>query len=81
MKASSNRNIEYKCGVCGMSHPRETLLAKRVQFVEMGRGGRVLRSRVTQWVGPCCLEKDADFTRPELAASPGMADTRMANAS
>lgn len=55
--------------------PRELLLAKKVVFVEMGEGGRVQRSRVTEWLCPKCISEDPDWNRPKSKA-PGTLPNR-----
>lgn len=48
--------------------PRELLLVKKVQFTEMGAGGKVQKSRVVDWLCPDCVVKDADWNREEFKA-------------
>lgn len=78
---NSNREIIYECS--GPDHEgertvqRDNLRAKRVQFLKLGRNGRVIHSRVIAFLCLSCIEKDPDYQRPRLAASPGMADTRL----
>jgi hypothetical protein len=82
----SNRSIEYACTRCGRDVGRLNLKVRRVVFKEMGVKGPVVRSRTTDWLcvvpaddgGPSCLEADADWQKPALSGSPGMADTKLA---
>lgn len=75
---SSNRNIKYQCTKCGRQQPREVLTAKQVRFLEIGRGGKVKRSRTTDWLCTGCRNQDPAWTQPAMAGAPGMADTRLA---
>lgn len=70
---------EYKCSLCGIVRHRNNLIVKRTQFLQMGKNGSVIRSRVTGWLcnvpidgGKSCLEMDADWQRPLWHTSPGM---------
>lgn len=84
--ARSNRQIKYACTVCGREVGRENLKVKRVQYREMGVGGRIEKSRVVAWLcmtpkpstGSSCLDDDTQYNQPGLAAAPGMADTHLA---
>lgn len=81
---SSNRNIEYKCARCGRLVGKENLVVRRVQFREMGQGGKVLRTRTGEWLcrvaqqdgSPSCLEQDPAWTQERFTESPGMQDVR-----
>lgn len=82
----SNRAIKYDCTRCGRKLTKAELVAKRVQFRDLGESGRTLKSRVTEWLcrvpqddgSPSCLHADEDWNRPAFRQSPGMADTKMA---
>lgn len=52
---------DYSCTKCGNYCGRELLTVKKISFVEMGIGGRVLKSRVKHWLCPNCVKKDEDF--------------------
>lgn len=62
--------VEYKCTRCGTEPaangmlPRELLTVKKVLFVEMGAGGRTLKSRVLDWLCPSCVVGDPDYKLP-----------------
>lgn len=79
---NSNRDISYECS--GPQHvgnrrvQRENLRVKRVQFLKIGRNGRIIRSRNVAFLCLSCMEADPDYLRPALTASPGMQDTRIA---
>lgn len=62
------RTQKYVCTSCGRDTPRERLLAKKVQFVEMGVGGRNQKSRVIAWLCPDCVAKDVDWNREKFKA-------------
>lgn len=67
---------KYACSVCGQIVGRSNLVVKRATFMEVGKGGRLIRTRTVAWL--CrkqCLEADPDWTQPAYAGSPGMADT------
>lgn len=62
--------VEYVCTRCGKkpapteTEARDLLTVKKVSFLEMGMGGRTLRSRVADWLCPDCVAADPDFKRP-----------------
>ena len=58
----------YKCTRCDTPQKRDLLTVKKVSFLEMGTGGRVVRSRVTHWLCPSCVSKDEDFNREPFKA-------------
>jgi hypothetical protein len=68
--------IKYKCGPCQKEFPKELLTAKRVQFRELGTDGRVLKSRVTAWLCPECLEADPEYHIVRYSG-PGIAAKRI----
>lgn len=80
---NSNREIKYECS--GPDHEgdrqviRDNLRVKRIQFMKLGRNGRVIQSRNVAFLCLRCVDKDPDYTRPPLVAAPGMADTRLAH--
>lgn len=49
---------DYKCDGCGRDTKRDLLTVKKVLFVEMGAGGKTLRSRVDSWLCPPCVKAD-----------------------
>ena len=73
-----NRDIKYVCSTCALERERDDLLVKRVLFSHIGRGGKLLKSRVRAWVCTSCLEVDADWNAEKFSASPGMKDTKLA---
>lgn len=58
---------EYRCTRCGEVptkegvEPRDLLTVKKILFVEMGAGGRSIRSRVADWLCPSCVVADPDW--------------------
>lgn len=64
---------EYKCTICGAApglsetESRDLLTVKKVSFLEMGLGGRTLRSRVVGWLCPRCVKADPDYQREPFA--------------
>lgn len=54
---------EYVCTDCGKPTPRDLLTVRKAVFLEMGLGGRTVRSRVTGWLCPVCTSGDTDFNR------------------
>lgn len=58
---------KYFCGDCGKECKRDLLTVKRVVFLEMGMGGRILKSRVKVWLCPQCLTTDPDWHQPAFA--------------
>lgn len=64
-------NQKYVCTnpQCGKITPREDLTVRKITFLEMGAGGKTIRSRVTGWLCPRCVVSDLDWNRPPFAAS------------
>lgn len=70
-----SKNTEYRCTRCGtipvhrdgpeVAEPRDLLTVKKILFVEMGAGGRSLRSRVADWLCPACVAGDPDWNMRE----------------
>jgi hypothetical protein len=56
-----SRKFNYECTQCHRQWPREQLTAKVVQFKEIGHSGRVLRSRVVDWLCGNCLNQDLAY--------------------
>lgn len=73
-----NRVIDYRCTTCDKVKPRDELLAKRVSFSRMGRGGKLIQSRIRGWVCMSCLPHDPDWCAPKFSAAPGMKGTSIA---
>jgi len=76
----TSRPINYTCDVCKNVRTKDELVAKRVQYREMGSDGKVLKTRVIMWVcrvpdpnmgGKSCLDCDPDFHRPKYEDAPG----------
>lgn len=77
-KRNTRPNIDYRCATCGKRKTRDTLFARRVQWLTMGNRSKVVRGRVTYWVCRSCMEKDPDYQREGLVDSPGYQDTELA---
>ncbi len=56
----------YGCTRCNKPKGRDELVVKRVQFVGMGVGADILRSRVTDWLCPDCIVEDPDYLREKF---------------
>lgn len=56
----------YGCTRCGRHKDRDQLVVKKALFVGMGEGSATIRSRVTAWLCPECLEEDSDFQREKF---------------
>lgn len=54
----------YVCNGCGNPTSRDLLTVKKVLFVEMGAGGRTIRSRVDKWLCPPCVKADPAWNLP-----------------
>lgn len=63
---------DYKCSnlECGKPTTRDDLTVRKVTFLEMGAGGKTIRSRVSGWLCPSCVVKDDDWNR-EAFSAPG----------
>lgn len=59
-------DYEYACTRCSRNVGRHNLTVKKAIFVEMGEGGRTLRSRVTGWLCDLCLKEDAQYSLPKF---------------
>ena len=61
---------QYKCSECEREFPNGTgLVRKKIDFQEIGAGGRTIRSRVKAWL--CkdkCMPADPDFNLPAFRA-------------
>lgn len=76
VRSPSNRDIKYECTYCHVDVGRDKLMAKRVQFLTMGKSARVLRSRTVAWVCNDCAKLDNDWTSEPWMDSPGLKDIR-----
>lgn len=65
------RKHDYKCSKCGNPKDKDELFARRVQFVQLGFKGKLIKSRTTDWLCVVCLKKDPDFERESFVDSPG----------
>lgn len=72
--SSSNRDIKYVCGNCGQTKTKATLTVKRVQFLEMGENGKLLKTRVVEWLCEDCRAEDPAWSQDKLFGSPGLQD-------
>lgn len=61
-------NPDYKCTQCGKPTERDLLTVKKVVFLEMGLGGRTIRSRVVAWLCPYDIKQDDDWNREKFLA-------------
>jgi len=62
--------VLYRCQNSKCLNPdvgRALLTVKKVVFLEMGPGGRTVRSRVTAWLCPVCTAEDNDWNREKFA--------------
>jgi hypothetical protein len=48
----------YKCTNCDTITDRDLLTIKQVRFVEIGVGGKQLKSRNIAWLCPACVARD-----------------------
>ena len=67
----AERTIVYKCSRCDCQPGRDALTVKRIQFREMGVGGKVTMTRVVAWLCGACLAIDPDFSIPAYESAPG----------
>lgn len=66
------RQRNYQCDNCGKivsdnddPNAADKMLAKKVQFVELGQNPKVYRSRIVGWLCMECVSNDPDFNLPE----------------
>lgn len=64
--------LVYSCTSCGTETERELLMVRKVSFHLMGRRGRMIRSRTTDWLCPACVSKDTAWKQEGYHGSPGM---------
>ena len=76
--SDSNRNIEYRCTKCGGEYEREDLMVVRTQFLTMGRGAKIIKSRVSDWVCATCASYHPHWDMPKFDDSPGFKDVNAA---
>lgn len=55
---------DYKCSRCGTDCVRDLLTVKKILFLEMGAGGKTIRSRVDSWLCPSCTKADPHWNLP-----------------
>lgn len=67
----TERKINYACTVCNEPKDRDALIVKRIQFREMGVGGKVIKTRVIAWLCTICLSADPDNDIPAYETAPG----------
>lgn len=54
---------KYVCTSCGKEKKRDMLTVKKVMFLNFGRNGKALRSRVVAWLCDECRAKDKDWAQ------------------
>jgi DNA-directed RNA polymerase subunit RPC12/RpoP len=76
--ADNRYTRSYACTKCGKEVPsRDRLTVKKAVFTTMGSPAKTLRSRVTVWLCPECLTKDADWNREPYSDPAEYADQLM----
>lgn len=70
---------DYRCGVCGKEFFKDLLLAKKMVWVKLGAGGRIIKSRTVIWQCPECRTADPDWNRDAYTASPGAKSPALEN--
>ena len=81
----SRRTLDYRCDGCGRQVGRNNLKVKRVQFLDIGVGGKVDKSRTLGWFcivpqdngDPSCVEADPDWNRQAILDAPGVRQGRV----
>lgn len=68
---TSRKRPAYFCTVCGKRTQRSQLTVKRAIYAEMGRGGKVIRSRTTGWLCSTCRTADPDWRQDVYSDAPG----------
>lgn len=80
-RGQSNRSIKYICSRCQREVGRANLVVQRVQYLEIGVSGKLLKTRTTGWVcrdvEDACLDKDPHWTADRYRGTPGLADTEV----
>jgi hypothetical protein len=63
----------YQCSECKRIHEDGSkLVRKRVDFIRLGKGGKMVASRTVAWLCETpCMEQDSDYQRKAFDA-PGM---------
>lgn len=63
---------EYACTRCKKKCERDVLVAKKVSFSALGPGGKVIRSRTTDWLCDECLPLDEHWNIQPYSGAPGL---------
>jgi hypothetical protein len=71
IKQKSRRQYDLSCDKCKQQFPRAKLFVRRVQFVQLGMNGKVMRSRTTDWLCESCMGEHPDYNRTAHRDSPG----------
>jgi hypothetical protein len=60
------------CTNCGNNVPKDTMMVKKVSFHELGKSGKMVRSRTVDRLCAPCVVKDPAWSQKKWADSPGM---------
>lgn len=75
---SERHKYDRTCDRCGPETaplPMTSLRSKTVVFKQLGLGGGVIRSRVTEWLCDEHMKSDPDYQRAPRSSSPGARKT------
>lgn len=65
------------CTSCGRNDvPREDMMVKKVGFHEVGKSGKLIRSRTVDRLCPSCVVADPAWKQTKYSDSPGMRETQ-----
>lgn len=70
------KDINYTCSSCQRPTDRKDLVVKRITFLEMGKGGRQIKSRTVGWICGDCLEQDPAWNMEPFQESPGIRELK-----
>lgn len=73
-RPKERRKYNRRCSRCGpdsLEVSRDELFVKRIQFVQLGNLGKVIRSRTVEWLCLDHMNQDADYQREAFQESPG----------
>lgn len=69
------KNEVKQCTQCGKSYRKGLLTAVKVTFMGIGLNGKVIKSRITDWLCPGCVVKHPAWNKKAWSDAPGHKET------
>lgn len=63
--------MKRTCTRCGKDCDRDKMMCQKVSFHEMGKGGRLIRTRTVAWLCPSCVSQDPVWNSEPWTSAPG----------